>query len=233
MLGRIGRQLGLLDTYSRLYPKSTRLSASLLTSYEAYFCFCIKCSEVLKEAHTSRTTWYKSSSVKLVAKSLWKPVKREFESLIRKLEEALDSVKEEADLAEKEEAVNARKKVFAQTRYESHRSLFEWLDPVDPATNYERAVSLHEEGTGDWVFSTPEWREWCSTKRAILWLHAKPGAGKTIMASTVITRLKSQASRTDEMVLFYFCDYKEPRGQNTKKLYRLLLDRFVVRVLKR
>ena len=223
MLGRIGWYFGMLDIYSRSYKKSTRLSASLLTFYKAYFGFCIKCKDVLKEAHGNRTSWYKSSSIKLVAKSLWKPVKHEFESVIHKLEAALNSIKEEADLAEKEEAVNAREKVSEQALHHSHRSLFEWLNPVDPSINYEKASSLRKEGTGEWLFATFQFQEWQSTNGGILWLHAKPGAGKTIMASTLIRSLNSLVSHTDEMVLFYFCDYKEPRGQHSRTMIQTLI----------
>ena len=72
----------MLEAYSRLYSQSSRLQGSLCVSYEAFLSFCMKCNDMLKEAHSKRTVWYKSSSLTLVAKSLWRPVKREFESSI-------------------------------------------------------------------------------------------------------------------------------------------------------
>ncbi|KAL9591638.1 MAG: hypothetical protein Q9179_007521 [Wetmoreana sp. 5 TL-2023] len=103
------------------------------------------------------------------------------------LEQAVDDFTDEADLAEKEAASLARTNATAQARFEEHRTLFEWLDPVDPHVNYQKAVSLHEPHTGQWIFSSPELEAWFSANNGVLWLHAKPGAGKTIMASTMIT----------------------------------------------
>ncbi|KAL8704702.1 MAG: hypothetical protein Q9201_002164 [Fulgogasparrea decipioides] len=190
MLGRIGRQLGMLEAYSRLYSKSDRLESSLLASYEAYLSFSVKCKALLSEAQSKRSAWHQSSTLTTIAKGLWKPVKREFESTISRLEQAVDDFTDEADLAEKEAASLARTNATAQARFEEHRTLFEWLDPVDPHVNYQKAVSLHEPHTGQWIFSSPELEAWFSANNGVLWLHAKPGAGKTIMASTMITDKK-------------------------------------------
>ena len=223
MLGRIGRHLGTFEAYSRLYPHSERLKSSLLASYEAFLSFCLICRGMLNEAHTSRSKWHKSSTVKMLAKSLWKPVKRDFESTVGKLEAALDDVKDEAGLAEKEAASQDRNRALAQDRVKEHRSLFEWLDPVQPRTNYEKATSLHEEHTGQWIFSNSIFQTWLDARSGVLWLHAKPGAGKTIMASTVITYLDNLVSRKDTIIVYYFCDYKDPKTQSTRKVIETLL----------
>lgn len=54
-------------------------------------------------------------------------------------------------------------------------------------------------------------------------MHGKPGAGKTIMASTVIDRLRTQASHAEDTVLYYFCDYKDSKTQTAKKVVQTLL----------
>ena len=225
MLGRIGRHLGTFEAYSRLYPHSERLKNSLLASYEAFLSFCLTCRGMLKEAHSDRSKWYKSSSVKMLAKSVWKPVKRDFESTVTKLEVALDDVKDEAGLAEKEAASQDRDRAIEQDRVTEHRSLFEWLDPVQPRNNYEKAASLHEEHTGQWIFTNSVFKTWLDAPSGVLWLHAKPGAGKTIMASTAITYLGNQVliSGNDSIILYYFCDYKDPKTQSTRKVIETLL----------
>ena len=223
MLGRIGRNLGTFEAYSRLYPHSERLKNSLLASYEAFLSFCLTCRGMLNEAHSSRSKWHKSSSVKMLAKSLWKPVKRDFESTIGKLETALDDVKDEAGLAEKEAASQGRDRAIAQDRVNEHRSLFEWLDPVQPRINYEKATSLHEEHTGQWIFSNSAFQTWLDAGSGVLWLHAKPGAGKTIMASTVVTHLKNLIPSAETIILYYFCDYKDQKTQSTRKVIETML----------
>ena len=225
MLVRIGRHLGTFEAYSRLYPHSERLKDSLLVSYEAFLRFCLTCRGKLNEAHSHRSKLYKSSSVRMLAKSLWKPVKRDFELTVRQLEAAIDDVKDEASLAEKEAASQDRNRAVAQDRVNEHQALFEWLDPVQPLINYEKAAKLHEEHTGQWIFTNPAFETWLDTPSGVLWLHAKPGAGKTIMASTVITYLDDpvQLSGNDSIVLYYFCDYKDPKTQSTRKVIETLL----------
>ena len=56
---------------------------------------------------------------------------------------------------------------------ESHRSLFEWLAPVDPKTNHEAARRLHEPGTGSWICQTSYFTDWEDAPSAALWIHAK------------------------------------------------------------
>ena len=223
MLGRIGRHLGTFEAYSRLYPQSERLKISLLASYEAFLSFCLTCRGMLNEAHSDRSKWYNSSTVNILAKSLWKPVKRDFESTVDKLESALDDVKDEASLAEKEAASKERDRAIEQARVTENRSLFEWLDPVQPHTNYEKAASLHEQHTGQWIFSNPAFQTWLDASSGTLWLHAKPGAGKTIMASTVITHLNDLVSGKEAIVLYYFCDYKDPKTQSARKAIETLI----------
>jgi hypothetical protein len=56
---------------------------------------------------------------------------------------------------------------------EQHRSLFDWLHPVDSSTNYNKAVSLHEDGTGEWIFENEQFKDWFRTDGSAIWLHAK------------------------------------------------------------
>jgi hypothetical protein len=58
----------------------------------------------------------KSSSMHILFKSIWKPIKVSFVKVIDKMEEAAEDVRLEADLAEKQEASEARKKADIQTR---------------------------------------------------------------------------------------------------------------------
>jgi hypothetical protein len=64
-----------------------------------------------------------SASVKLSLKMVWKPVKVYFAAAIEKLEKATDDVVQEADIAEKEQASIARKKVDARDQCELSESL--------------------------------------------------------------------------------------------------------------
>ena len=58
----------------------------------------------------------KSSSMQLLLKSTWKPIKPTFFKVIENMEEAAEDVRHEADLAEKQEASEARKKAQIEAR---------------------------------------------------------------------------------------------------------------------
>ena len=106
---------------------------------------------------------------------------------------------------------------------EQHRSLFTWLDPVDSKAKHEACVDICEPKTGQWLFRTDEFRDWTLSRSAALWLHAKPGAGKTILASTIVTYLQQHHLTSDTLIAYYFFDYKDVKTQSPIKMFQNLI----------
>jgi hypothetical protein len=52
-----------------------------------------------------------------------------------------------------------------------------------------------------------DFKHWLTTPHSQLWLHGIPGAGKTILASSVIEETLKMGDK-DNAVAFYYCDYK-------------------------
>ena len=73
-------------------------------------------------------------------------------------------------------------------------------------------LRLRYPGTGLWLIESQEYQDWSHMENARLWLHRIPGAGKTILASTVIEEILRKSS-TDHAVAFFYCDYKDPLKQ--------------------
>lgn len=63
-----------------------------------------------------------------------------------------------------------------------------------------------------WLLDSPEYQAWSQTENSKLWLHGIPGAGKTVLAATVIEAVLHTSS-TSHAVAFYYCDYKDPETQ--------------------
>lgn len=62
-------------------------------------------------------------------------------------------------------------------------------------------LSRQWKGTCSWIFSKQSYRDWfSSTQSSILWFHARPGAGKSVLASHLI-QLFEDAEETSA----YFC----------------------------
>ncbi|CZR62743.1 uncharacterized protein PAC_12640 [Phialocephala subalpina] len=72
--------------------------------------------------------------------------------------------------------------------------LVRWLaDSVpDPSREHNAARNKYEEGTGSWLIDSVELRSWSSTSNSFLWLSGGPGAGKSMLCSTVIESLKAR-----------------------------------------
>ncbi|KAH9034365.1 hypothetical protein EDB83DRAFT_2525174 [Lactarius deliciosus] len=60
-----------------------------------------------------------------------------------------------------------------------------WLSPADPSTNHNIARKAQHKGTAVWFFQGSIFIEWRSTG-TLLWIHGKPGSGKSVICSSVI-----------------------------------------------
>ncbi|KAH9017295.1 hypothetical protein EDB84DRAFT_694478 [Lactarius hengduanensis] len=59
------------------------------------------------------------------------------------------------------------------------------LSPPDPSTNHEIASEVHHRGTTIWYFKGRMFAAW-KASGSLLWVHGKPGSGKSILISAII-----------------------------------------------
>jgi len=64
---------------------------------------------------------------------------------------------------------------------------------------------------------TDQFRSWLSTPRSKLWCYGIPGAGKTVLASSIFQEVLRQSSPVIAVALFY-CDYKTAATQDPKNV---------------
>ncbi|EAU92501.2 ankyrin containing protein [Coprinopsis cinerea okayama7 len=89
------------------------------------------------------------------------------------------------------------------------------LSRLVPKVNF-RAIYLDVQkkctrGTGEWFIRSRLYREWKNSTCGILWGMGMPGAGKTVLSSTVIKDLLRLEQESDDVsVVFVFCRYTEP-----------------------
>ena len=102
-----------------------------------------------------------------------------------------------------------------------HRAILRWLTKTDPISNHRAACEKREPGTGEWFLASHEFTSWLLPGRS-LWLHGIPGAGKTILCSTIIEAVSSRRSQ-DVPCLYYYFDFSNPQKQTLgNMLYSLL-----------
>lgn len=96
-----------------------------------------------------------------------------------------------------------------------------WLSPPDTVTHYREAIRERHGETGTWLFDAPLYRSWIDgSGSSFLWLHGKPGCGKTILSSTVIRNL-DECRR--QPLLYFFFSFRDQTRQTVDAMVRSLL----------
>lgn len=67
----------------------------------------------------------------------------------------------------------------------------------------------------------PEWSEWLAAKHRCLWIHGIPGAGKTILASSLIEKLKTAHIA---FVVYYYCYFVHDQEEASPFLRWLIIQ---------
>ncbi|KAJ7059379.1 ankyrin repeat-containing domain protein [Mycena amicta] len=93
-------------------------------------------------------------------------------------------------------------------------SVRSWLKAPDARTNHNTARELHDGNTGNWLLRSFEYKSWKSTSSSLFWINGKPGAGKTIICSTVIEDLLVTPGSVLAYFYFYYgeANKQSPRG---------------------
>ena len=92
-----------------------------------------------------------------------------------------------------------------------------WIDAIKDDDQYDRFISLHLDGTCNWILNHPAYASWISREAddhaaKILWIHGAAGFGKTVLCAWMIRHLSenedspiaccfssSHAQRIDQM----------------------------------
>ncbi|KAF9231046.1 hypothetical protein BU15DRAFT_82885 [Melanogaster broomeanus] len=71
------------------------------------------------------------------------------------------------------------------------KKLLEWLDGLNCTVKHETTRKLRQKTTGEWLLNEELYMDWRNSSIRFLWLGGKPGAGKSVLASTIIDNLSS------------------------------------------
>jgi len=79
-----------------------------------------------------------------------------------------------------------------------------------------------QPGTGEWFIRSPEFNEW-RVNGGFLWLSGIPGAGKTIISSTIIASLLKQIEGSSTIVVYAYVDFTSDTQQQPESVLRSFL----------
>jgi len=122
------------------------------------------------------------------------------------LQAGIDSVRNELQRRREMDSLNS---LTAE-----RRKILECLGMVDPKRNQSSAIKLRYPGTGMWFIESDEFKSWRTTKNAKLWLYGIPGAGKTVLTSSIIQDLQQSLNLDgDNALAYYYFDYTDAATQ--------------------
>lgn len=113
-----------------------------------------------------------------------------------------------------------------------HKRILKWLKVTDPSVNHNAARDKHEPTTGDWLLESEIFTNWTGATTGSLWLYGKPGAGKTILCSTLIEHVKllCAGESTDRYAYFYF-DFSDTQKQTVSNMLCSIVAQLSVSIL--
>ncbi|KAF7980716.1 hypothetical protein HWV62_37187 [Athelia sp. TMB] len=118
---------------------------------------------------------------------------------------------------------NVRVKGIQDNQKNGH--IKKWMKAPDTSLNYKVALDTHQGGTGSWFTSCPEFVTW-KQKGSVLWLHGKPGSGKTILCSLAIKDVKAVCGGAVSYAYFFFDGRDGSELSRHESLIRSLIMQF-------
>ncbi|KAH9060283.1 hypothetical protein EDB87DRAFT_624282 [Lactarius vividus] len=103
-----------------------------------------------------------------------------------------------------------------------------WLSPTDPSTNHIIARKAQHQGTAVWFFQGSIFIEWKSTS-SLLWIHGKPGSGKSVICSSVVQDIMTVCEAGLAIMAYFYFDFKDLSKQTCRDLLLSLVSQLSTR----
>ncbi|KAH9020702.1 hypothetical protein EDB84DRAFT_561724 [Lactarius hengduanensis] len=107
-------------------------------------------------------------------------------------------------------------------RNQLRRDLRKWLSPPDPSINYNTACGAHHKGTATWFTRCDAFNGW-GASGGLLWVHGKPGSGKSILSSVIIQDMDNVCKAGFASMAYFYFDFKDTGKQDSHALLSSLL----------
>ncbi|KAK6525843.1 hypothetical protein TWF281_010887 [Arthrobotrys megalospora] len=101
--------------------------------------------------------------------------------------------------------------------------ILDWLTPTDYSNQQIDYLNQRQQGTGEWLLNSNEYQNWLDANKQILFCPGIPGAGKTILTSSVINDLTTRFSNSKTGIAYIYCNFRRKDEQNIQNLLASLL----------
>ena len=121
---------------------------------------------------------------------------------------------------------NAQSQQLDAQKLQRHHTIMQWLSSTDFPAQQHDIISRRQEGTGQWLLDSPEFKSWLQGPNGTLFCPGIPGAGKTMMAAIAIDHL-GRLAQADVGLEYLFCNYKSQVNQSLYGLLSALLKQLL------
>ncbi|KAJ5157966.1 uncharacterized protein N7500_007617 [Penicillium coprophilum] len=102
--------------------------------------------------------------------------------------------------------------------------VLDWLSTVDYTLQQSDLLGRRQEGTGKWLLTSKEYKDWLRTRHATLLCPGIPGAGKTICSAIIVDDLFTRfEDRPDVGIAYIYCNFNRRDEQHAQDLLSSLL----------
>ncbi|KAI0259981.1 hypothetical protein BC834DRAFT_586713 [Gloeopeniophorella convolvens] len=109
-------------------------------------------------------------------------------------------------------------------REETRTACRNWLSPPDPSVNHNAKRKLRFTGTTEWFIHGNFFGEWKSNDGSFMWLHGKPGSGKSILCSAIVDYCVQHLRQVGlGIVVYFYCDLQDSAKQTRDSILRSML----------
>lgn len=193
------------------------------------------CKAALHELEANLGSESATVSMKNRIKWLWK--EKEIAKLLRIIENqkttiilALGGDSLALSLCMNREIEDLCKSVNSLSTSQNYERIINWITPCDPSSNHLVARARHEFGTGHWLVESIPFKLWLNSGNRSIWLHGIPGSGKTILASTIIEKVKLDcASVTSAEYAYFYFDFSDRLKQSVASFLRSIIAQLSIR----
>jgi Cdc6-like AAA superfamily ATPase len=113
-------------------------------------------------------------------------------------------------------------------RHEEHQAILDWLTPIDYAPQQSDFIARRQEGTGQWLLNSGQFREWLTQGKQTLFCPGMPGAGKTMIASIVVDHLCGKFFNDANIGIAYlYCNFRQQEEQKPMDLFLSVLKQLL------
>ena len=215
ILTELGRDGGPLDCYSKLLQSIEKV---------------LKPKEGLRQAAKSLAWPFRKdeihqylTQIERCKSSFLLALELDHSQLTRQIHENVHDLKDRQDVL-----IEKTEKLWKLRQGGTYQKISEWISSFDYSSKHRTAASIRSYGTGTWIFQDDLFKQWLSGDLPTLLCHGIPGAGKTILSSSIIDHLlENYCPGSGVGIAYFYFDYQDQQSQRFSDVFSNMLKQLV------